>query len=52
MDLVIGGHTHTFVDDFLYVENARGKQVPIITDGKWGLEMGQINVGRKLSFAR
>ena len=52
VDLVIGGHTHTFVDDFLYVENARGRQVPIITDGKWGLEMGQINVGRKLSFAR
>ena len=52
VDLVIGGHTHTFVDDFLYVENARGKEVPIITDGKWGLEMGQINVRRRLSFAR
>ena len=52
VDLVIGGHTHTFVDDFLYVKNARGKEVPIITDGKWGLEMGQINVGRKFSFAR
>ena len=44
VDLVIGGHTHTFVDDFLYVNNARGKQVPIITDGKWGLEMGMIKV--------
>ena len=52
VDLVIGGHTHTFVDDFLYVTNARGKQVPIITDGKWGLEMGQINVRRTLSCAR
>ena len=52
VDLVIGGHTHTFVDDFLYVKNARGQEVPIITDGKWGLEMGQINVRRKLSFAR
>ncbi len=52
VDLVIGGHTHTFVDDFLYVKNARGKDVPIITDGKWGLEMGQINIRRKLSFAR
>ena len=52
VDLVIGGHTHTFVDDFLYVKNARGKEVPIITDGKWGLEMGQINVRRRLSFAR
>ena len=50
VDLVIGGHTHTFVDDFLYVKNALGKEVPIITDGKWGLEMGQINVRRKLSF--
>ncbi len=50
VDLVIGGHTHTFVDDFLYVKNARGRQVPIITDGKWGLEMGQVNVGRRLSF--
>ena len=52
VDLVIGGHTHTFVDDFLYVKNARGKDVPIITDGKWGLEMGQINIRRKLSAAR
>lgn len=52
VDLVIGGHTHTFVDDFLYVKNARGKEIPIITDGRWGLEMGQINVRRKLSFAR
>jgi len=50
VDLVIGGHTHTFVDDFLYVRNARGKQVPIITDGCWGLEMGRINVRRTLSF--
>ena len=52
VDLVIGGHTHTFVDDFLYVTNARGKQVPIITDGRWGLEMGRINVRRTLSCAR
>ena len=44
VDLVIGGHTHTFVDGFLYVKNARGKQVPIITDGCWGLEMGMIKV--------
>ncbi len=50
VDLVVGGHTHTFVEDFLYVENARGKRVPIITDGCWGLEMGRINVGRRLSF--
>ena len=50
VDLVIGGHTHTFVDGFLYVKNARGKEVPIITDGCWGLEMGQINIRRKLAL--
>lgn len=44
LDLVIGGHTHTFVDDLLYVQDSRGKQVPIITDGCWGLEMGQVTV--------
>ncbi|MCQ2182205.1 MAG: metallophosphoesterase [Bacteroidales bacterium] len=44
IDLLIGGHSHTFVDDFIYVEDADGKKVPIITDGRWGLEMGEIEV--------
>jgi len=44
IDLVVGGHSHTFVDDFVYVDDADGKPVPIITDGCWGLEMGLIKV--------
>lgn len=44
IDIVIGGHSHTFVDGFIYVEDADGKKVPIITDGRWGLEMGEIEV--------
>lgn len=52
VDLVVGGHTHTFVEDLLYVDNARGKKVPIITDGCWGVEMGEILVNRKPSSAR
>ena len=44
LDLVIGGHSHTFVDDFVYVKDARGKKIPIITDGCWGLEMGLIKI--------
>ncbi|MCR4860516.1 MAG: metallophosphoesterase [Bacteroidales bacterium] len=44
LDIVIGGHSHTFVDGFLYVKDSRGRDVPIITDGCWGLEMGQITV--------
>ena len=44
LDIIIGGHTHTFVDDFIYVKDARGKKIPIITDGCWGLEMGLIKM--------
>lgn len=44
VDLVIGGHSHTFVDDFVYVKDADGKKVPIITDGCFGFEMGEIKV--------
>ncbi len=44
IDLVIGGHTHTFVDDFIYVADRDGKKVPIITDGCWGLEMGVVSL--------
>jgi len=44
IDLVVGGHSHTFVDDFVYVNDLEQKPVPIITDGCWGLEMGVIKV--------
>lgn len=44
IDLVVGGHSHTFVDGFVYAEDADGKKVPIITDGRWGVEMGEIEV--------
>lgn len=44
IDLVIGGHSHTFVDGFIYVTDRDGHQVPIITDGCWGLEMGVVTV--------
>jgi 5'-nucleotidase len=44
LDLIIGGHTHTFVEDFIYVKDAKGKKIPIITDGCWGLQMGLIKI--------
>ena len=44
VDLVVGGHTHTFVDDFVYAEDPTGYETPIITDGCWGLEMGIVKV--------
>lgn len=44
VDLIVGGHSHTFVDGFIYVEDLDGKKVPIITDGCHGLEMGEIKL--------
>lgn len=44
LDLIVGGHTHTFVDGLIYVKDAGGKKIPIITDGCWGLEMGLIKI--------
>lgn len=44
VDLVVGGHTHSFVNDFIYVIDLDGNMVPIITDGCWGEDMGLIKV--------
>lgn len=44
VDLIVGGHSHTFCDDIVYVKNSRGKKVGVISDGQWGLEMGEITV--------
>lgn len=44
IDLVVGGHSHTFVKDFIYAVDLDGRMVPIITDGCWGEEMGLIKL--------
>lgn len=44
IDLVVGGHTHTFIDEPEYINKPDGKSVPVVTDGCWGLEMGKISV--------
>ena len=44
VDIIIGGHSHTFVKDLEYRTDLDGKQVPVIQDGCWGLNIGQINV--------
>lgn len=42
IDMVIGGHSHTFVDDLVYVKDARGHRVPVVQDGDWGKEVGKL----------
>ena len=44
VDLIIGGHSHTFVDDLVYVNDVDDKPLPIVTDGCWGLEMGMLKI--------
>lgn len=44
LDLVIGGHSHTFVDGLIYVKDLDGREIPIVTDGCFGVEMGEIKI--------
>jgi len=43
IDLIIGGHTHTFLDQPVIVKNAEGKDVIVNQAGCYGLRLGQID---------
>lgn len=44
IDLVVGGHSHTFMEEMEYEYNLDGKQVPILHDGNWGLFLGNFKI--------
>jgi len=44
VDIIVGGHSHTFIDEPAYVKNSVGKDVPVVTDGCWGVNVGKIEV--------
>lgn len=44
IDLVVGGHSHTFLSEPAYVKNLDGDLVPIVQDGCWGLNVGNIKL--------
>ena len=44
IDLVVGGHFDTFLEEMKYAENLDGEQVPIVQDGCWGLYVGRIEI--------
>ena len=46
IDLVVGGHSHTFLTDAEYRNNLDVRPVPIVQDGCWGLFVGQVDVYR------
>lgn len=47
IDIVVGGHSHTFLKGPEYRVNLDGKEIPIVQDGCWGLNIGQIDVFKK-----
>ena len=44
IDVVIGGHAHTEIDQMEIWKNAAGEDVVYVTDGSWGLEVGRLDV--------
>lgn len=44
VDLVIGGHSHTDIDEPIVVKDADGKDIPVVTVGCWGKKMGVITL--------
>ena len=44
IDVIVGGHSHTTLEDLKTVKNLDGKDVVIVTDGKWGFTVGHLSV--------
>ena len=47
IDLVLGGHSHTYLENLEYVNNMDGKPVPVDQNGKHGIFVGKITVNLK-----
>ena len=44
IDLVLGGHSHTYFDALRYVKNLDGKEIPVDQNGKHALYVGKMTV--------
>ena len=44
IDLIVGGHSHTFLSEPVYVENLDGQPVPIVQTGWMGVSMGEFHL--------
>lgn len=44
IDIVIGGHSHTYLEDFTWIDDADGRKVPVIQDGDYGMQVGKVTV--------
>ena len=44
IDLVLGGHSHTYFDTLRYVKNKDGREIPVDQNGKHGIWVGKMNL--------
>lgn len=44
IDLVLGGHSHTYLDEPVFIKNKDGVKIPVSQMGKMGASVGAINV--------
>ena len=44
VDLFVGGHSHTFMDEAASAKNLDGKDIPIVQVGRTGIYMGEFHV--------
>lgn len=44
VDVIVGGHSHTYLKDKVLVKDLDGKDVVIVQDGKWGLNVGRLDI--------
>lgn len=44
VDLVVGGHSHTYLKEPYYENNLDAIPTPIVQDGEWGLNIGNLKI--------
>lgn len=44
IDVILGGHSHTFMDKPVFYLNAAGKNVPLLHTGKSGIYVGELDL--------
>lgn len=44
IDLILGGHSHSFIEGLVYYKNLDGKNVPVTQAGKNGIYVGKIDL--------
>ena len=44
IDIVLGGHSHTYMKEMEWVDNAEGKSIPVDQNGKHGAFVGKITL--------